>query len=792
MFGRSNNIGIGLEIYLDDKFSKAATNLAKNLLKTGHDVDKFGERFENLENMGQGLKNVGDVVTGFVVDSVKAFAEYEDIMNSVKVIAQETDQIKFEKLKSQTLALANEFGILPTAIGKAQLELAKSGKKNEEILNMTRAVMALGAATDTAVDGVNGTAEVLVNVMNAYGAASDQADYFAAAITSAANQSTIDVKDFFQSFRYSGDVAKNLGVSMHEISAILATLGNAGIKGSIAGTSYANMLRYLATSVGQFGNQRQKKALEVLGAAPTDFVTATGEMKNMGEILDVIRSKMVNLTQTEAFSAIEAIFGVRGNRAATPLLKGIVEGKMDMKAYETMYDLVGEDIKNQVHIQQAKDMLDDTLGDWKKFRTEFVNMMIQLGSIFGPSVRKYLQIVREAVHATTEWLKHPWIQKVVSFVGTTGVMTALIGRLILAVVSMGRFLLTFSNNFSNALKTYTATTASIKSQFLPSTTGLKQAANTMLLAAEKNLLAARGLYKGATPGMVYGPGLGPTAKYTGMRTNRFARWIGGLFGIAAMRRAMRFTTWLGKAGGWFIKMAPWLGKLGNLFSKIFMIGGRLVKGFFGWWGIFAELIVQAITGKGILEWLWIGFQNLGGMLEGVIWALDKLIGVIDLIWNFAVNLIKGVVTAVKGSLQYLIFDYEGGDKSFDESADAFSKAFGGIVETLTPSSPGMQGSDYLPKGKLEGDIKLNPVKSTPTQPTTLPMMFEGGRLVPQTNWSAPSETAAIEKTTNNVKNTVIKQKPVNVNLTVQAPESGEYTEQFSFGDDELLGAGLYE
>ena len=198
--GSASSIGIGLAVYLDDHFTRTAAVVKGTMEALGYESDKLQNQLENLNNFGSGLESLGRGILGIAKRGVEAFASYDHIMNSVKVIGQiPKEQAKqvLGELNELNAGLAVQYGILPDAIAKAQLELSKAGKKGQEIKNMTEAVVALGAATDTQVDGANGAAEALVNIMQAFGAASNEAHKYAAVLTSAANQSTIDIKDFF-------------------------------------------------------------------------------------------------------------------------------------------------------------------------------------------------------------------------------------------------------------------------------------------------------------------------------------------------------------------------------------------------------------------------------------------------------------------------------------------------------------------------------------------------------------------------------------------------------------------
>ena len=109
---------------------------------------------------------------------------------------------------------------------------------------------------------------------------------------------------------------------------MIGTLGNAGIQGSIAGTSIRNMADYLTQSITN-PNFKGAKALARLGLSKKDFVDATGDLQDFGVILGKINEATKNLSTVDQNAVLKSIFGVRGMRAAVAIMRD-TEGYFDL------------------------------------------------------------------------------------------------------------------------------------------------------------------------------------------------------------------------------------------------------------------------------------------------------------------------------------------------------------------------------------------------------------------------------------------------------------------------------
>lgn len=600
--GSSSTLGIGLAISLDDKFTEASHTVTKALKQIGLETDNAIEAFEKLDSFGSGLANIGMGISKGLLNTVKTFATFEDIMNSVRVIAGDTglSDVDYGRMITQVKNLGEMYGILPKDIAAAQLELAKAGIKPNEIMKMTEATMALGAATDTMVNGTGGAAEILINIMQAFNATADEANKYAAIITSAANQSTIDVGDFFQSMRYSADIARSLSVPIEESAAAIATLGNAGLKGSMAGTSLANMYRYLAKALGQFGLKRQQEALALLGVSKDQLVNQDGSIRNMGEILNLIRAQYSTMSDLDKLAATQGIFGVRGDRAAQLLIQALRTDSLDpegniMHAYEDMLNKVIKDRDANIHLSQAQDRLNDLLGDWGKLSAAWDRLKITIGQALAPSLRRLVQAVTEGVKSLTDFFQGPAGQNIVRFAGLAGVWMVVLGKFISIGSRFYLYILRSSMSLSSAFELGKASAGVMNRSMIQGSTVFLQNIQKAALTWQKAMMASQGVRAyTSVAGVPMVQGRGARGRYTkGMKSN----WLVRLFAMFGGIKGARIATGVTRFFSQIIGMGGTLKLVGGLLGRVF---GAL----FSWPVVLGDIALQLITGKSLFMELW--------------------------------------------------------------------------------------------------------------------------------------------------------------------------------------------
>lgn len=607
LLGSASTLGIGLAVYMDDQFSQASNNISNTLTALNLKAKDFTEGMSRIAGIGDGLAAFGDKVFGFAKNTAQEFATLEHSVNATGIIAGLKKGDKdFKTLGENALRLSAIYGQLPESISQAQLELSKGGKSVAQINQMTEAVVALGAASQEQISGGNGVAGMLLNIMQTYNASSSEASHYADILTSAANQSTISVRDLFESLRYSGDVASTLKIPFEETAAAIATLGNSGLKGSMAGTAYANALRFMETGIGIFATKRQKTSLGLLGISKKDMVDEQGHLISMSKMLGILREKTKTFDDTDKIAVLGGIFGVRGNRAILNLLNARdkdTHGTM-MGSFDAMQDKIHQDTLRGVATGTAKAMVDDTQGDLNKMTAAWIRFKIAIGSSIGPLIRPIISFFTSVLNHLSTFVQGPvgsWLVRWALILGST---MGPIGRMISLGARFAGYIMTSSGKLTSAFAMAKIASNSIRAQLQAGALAITNAA-----------LAARGIraYTSASTGAAMLQGRAANGRFIpGVARTGVGTLLGTIFGRAGLRWATSINAFIAplvSGLGWFTKFFGILKIAGGVLGKVL---GWL----FGWEGMLADLLLTMLTGKGIFEWLWAGLKSAFGWLFG--------------------------------------------------------------------------------------------------------------------------------------------------------------------------------
>jgi phage-related minor tail protein len=130
-----------------------------------------------------------------------------------------------------------------TEVTSLQKEYAKLGFSQREILKVTKATLDLASATDTELAR---SAEVAGATLRAFGLDAGEMQRVVDVMAKSFTTSALDMSRFAESMKYAAPIAKQAGVSIEFTTAMLGKLADAGIHGSMAGTSLRRILTEMA------------------------------------------------------------------------------------------------------------------------------------------------------------------------------------------------------------------------------------------------------------------------------------------------------------------------------------------------------------------------------------------------------------------------------------------------------------------------------------------------------------------------------------------------------------------
>ena len=209
------------------------------------------------------------------------------------------------------------------------------------------------------------------------------------------------------------------GVDLRQTAAAIGVLGDMGIQGSMAGTSLANMIRYLQLSL---VNQKKKgyNALADLGLSPDEFFDAQGNLIDLYTIYQKFAKAAVDLPSRIETPTFFNIFGVRGNRGMLPVLRDIASGRDKMGKILATYD------QNMGAVNRLnEERLKTDAGVIDQFESSLENLTVTAGAALGRIFTPVLNVGNSIIKVINS-ISETWAGSFALRVGATAVVVGTI------------------------------------------------------------------------------------------------------------------------------------------------------------------------------------------------------------------------------------------------------------------------------------------------------------------------------------------------------------------------------
>lgn len=386
-----------------NSFGDAAGKAGGGLAKIGEAGLKVGA---DLAKLGLAAGAAATAVTGaFAVKSVKAFGDFEAAILQTKSVVDKNDWSAEIQKNVEDLAL--KLGAdLPISAKDAALgfsELAKAGFKTSEILDSGNGLATLAVAGQL---DMARSAEILAAALQGFQLPASAANHVADLLAKTANASAVSVDDLGEAFKYIAPAAKAAGFSIEDMSVAMGLMGNAGIKGSMAGTALRSTITRLAA--------QPKGAYEELKKLGVTTQDATGKMLPFSAILEQLREKFKGLSEAEAINAAK---NIAGQEAMSGFLSIVQASPADLAEMQTAIansdgaagEMAGtlseglngaiENLKGSIEsfMIKAGRPLGGVFEDIIRQASEIVNKMAPLGEAFGTKLADGMKATSDAL-----------------------------------------------------------------------------------------------------------------------------------------------------------------------------------------------------------------------------------------------------------------------------------------------------------------------------------------------------------------------------------------------------------
>lgn len=348
---------------------KQAGDAANN---TGGIFGKFGNDVKAGIAMGFGVSTVGMVTSACnlvkqgIVDTIQTTAQFEQSMANVKAITGATGK-EFDTLTAFARELGATTMMSAQESADAMAFLGMAGWRTSEMMAGLPAILDLTVASGRDFATV---ADIVSDNLTAFGMTASQATEYSDALAYAMSNANVNMDTLGESLKYIAPVATSAGVSMQEAVAMTMMLGDAGIKGSQAGTTLRTVMLNLTGA-----NEKATAKLKELGVAVFD---SEGKTRSFADIIRDLNKATEGMTDAQKTAIANTLVGKTAVSGFSVLLS---QGADKLEAYTE-----GIHNSNGASEEMAAIMGDTLQGKTKIFQSAIEDLQITMGNAFLPTL----------------------------------------------------------------------------------------------------------------------------------------------------------------------------------------------------------------------------------------------------------------------------------------------------------------------------------------------------------------------------------------------------------------------
>lgn len=359
--------------------SKIARNLPNNLgykLLGPTQLDVGGiMAIDMLKGMGiaYGIAGLGNLVSS----SVKDFAEYNNIMQTAKNILGSHDKRsdfadRFAAMEKQVRNVGVETKFTAPQVADAAKFLSMAGFDVDAINKSIKPIADIALVGDT---DLGETADVVTNIMTGYNISPDKVRNAADIMTMTFTKSNTTLMEIAEAYKYSASLLAAGNMPFEEATAAMGILGNAGIKGSQAGTTMRTIMANIVNPT-----KKQLGAWKRIGVSRTD---KNGNMRDVVDIFEDLNKKDLSL------SDYYQIFHKTAAQGAVSLADNV----------ETWNDIIKANFMSEGLAKELADEKKNTIqGLWAQLTSMFTEDGIE-------AFEEIQQPIKNFLIKITDWLK---------------------------------------------------------------------------------------------------------------------------------------------------------------------------------------------------------------------------------------------------------------------------------------------------------------------------------------------------------------------------------------------------
>ena len=315
---------------------------------------------------------------------------------------------------------------------EAMKYMAMAGWKTADMTEGIAGIMNLAAASG---EDLAATSDIVTDGLTAFGMAAKESGRFADVMAATSSNANTNVALMGETFKYCASTAGAMGYSVEDISVAIGIMGNAGIKGSMAGTTLKNTIANLAKPT-----DAQAAVMKKLGISLTD---SSGNMKSFAEVMDNLRSSFSGLSETEKAAAATTLAGKESMAGLLTIVNASTEDFDKLTAAINGSSGSAEEM--------AAKMLDNLNGQLTLLKSAVEGIAITIGNKLMPYVKTAVSWVQKAADYINN-LNDAQLDNIIKWAGIAaaiGPAIMVFGKVVTAVGTAQRIFGTITKTIAN-------------------------------------------------------------------------------------------------------------------------------------------------------------------------------------------------------------------------------------------------------------------------------------------------------------------------------------------------------
>jgi TP901 family phage tail tape measure protein len=314
---------ISLTLAATDKMTHVINTAVNNGIakfqKLGKQADAIAR---SSANFAQNVGTVGLAAGAALALPVKTAMDFEQAMARTGAITRAMPE-DMDKLTASARLMGKTTQYTAMQAAEAQMLLGMAGFKTTDILEALPHTLNLAAAG--AIDLAT-AADISSNILSGFGKDASELGFVNDVLVNTFTRSNVTLQTLGETMKYVAPIAKGLKIPIEQVAAMAGVLGNAGLKGSMAGTALASSMQNLASTTSPGA-----KALKELGVNVAD---ASGNMLPLMDIFEALNKATNGMGNLQKTDIVSRIFGKEAAAEITALLDKTKGGELAKFAKE--------------------------------------------------------------------------------------------------------------------------------------------------------------------------------------------------------------------------------------------------------------------------------------------------------------------------------------------------------------------------------------------------------------------------------------------------------------------------